>query len=47
VALAQAVLYRGAGAEAVWPQFAAMAGLGAAFFALALARFRAALAATG
>jgi len=47
VALAQAVLYRGAGAEAVWPQFAAMAGLGAAFFALALARFRVALAATG
>lgn len=47
VALAQAVLYRGAGAEAVWPQLAAMAGLGAAFFALALARFRAALAVTG
>jgi ABC-2 type transport system permease protein len=47
VALAQAVLYRGAGAEAVWPRLAAMAGLGAAFFALALARFRAALAVTG
>jgi ABC-2 type transport system permease protein len=47
VALAQAVLYRGAGADTVWPQLAAMAGLGAAFFALALARFRAALAAAG
>jgi ABC-2 type transport system permease protein len=47
VAFAQAVLHRGAGLEAVWPQLAAMAGLGGAFFALALARFRAALAAAG
>lgn len=47
VAFAQAVLHRGAGLDAVWPALAAMAGLGAAFFALALARFRAALAAAG
>lgn len=47
VAFAQAVLHRGAGLEAVWPQLGAMAGLGGAFFALALARFRAALAAAG
>ncbi|MDX6750458.1 ABC transporter permease [Geminicoccaceae bacterium 1502E] len=45
VAFAQAVLYRGAGLETVWPQLAAMAAIGAAFFVLALARFRAALAA--
>lgn len=47
VAFAQAVLHRGAGLDAVWLQFAAMAGLGGAFFGLALARFRAALAAAG
>lgn len=46
IAFAQAVLHRGAGPEAVWPSLAAMAGLGAVFFALALVRFRAALAAT-
>jgi len=45
IAFAQAVLHRGAGPEAVWPSLAAMAGLGAVFFALALVRFRAALAA--
>jgi ABC-2 type transport system permease protein len=38
---AQAVLYRGAGIEVVWPQLAAMAALGAVFMAAALARFRA------
>ena len=40
VMLAQAILYRGAGFEAVWPQFLAIAAIGAALFALALARFR-------
>ena len=40
VAFAQAILYRGAGPAIVWPQMAIMAGLGAAFFALALRRFR-------
>jgi ABC-2 type transport system permease protein len=38
---AQAVLYRGAGIDVVWPQLAAMAGIGAVFLAAALARFRA------
>lgn len=38
--LAQAILYRGAGFDVVWPDFAAVAGIGAAFFGLALLRFR-------
>lgn len=40
VKLAQAVLYRGAGFEVVWPQLLALAAIGAIFFAVALARFR-------
>jgi ABC-2 type transport system permease protein len=40
VMLAQAILYRGAGLAAVWPQFLAIAAIGTALFALALARFR-------
>ncbi len=40
VMLAQAILYRGAGFDVVWPQFVTVAALGAAFFAIALARFR-------
>ncbi|CAI8759110.1 ABC transporter permease [Methylococcus capsulatus] len=40
VKIAQAVLYRGAGFSAVWPQFLIMIGIGALFFLLALARFR-------
>jgi ABC-2 type transport system permease protein len=40
VSFAQAILYRGAGIEVVWPQFLAVAGIGALFFALALLRFR-------
>jgi ABC-2 type transport system permease protein len=40
VMLAQAILYRGAGLAAVWPQFLAIAAIGAALFALSLARFR-------
>jgi ABC-2 type transport system permease protein len=40
VSLAQAILYRGAGLAVVWPQLAAIAGIGAAVFLLALARFR-------
>ena len=47
VALAQAILYRGAGLDVVWPQLAAMAAIGAAFFGAALALFRRSLAATG
>lgn len=37
---AQAVLYRGAGLEIVWPQLASMAVIGAVFFSVALVRFR-------
>lgn len=44
VMLAQAILYRGAGIEVVWPQFLAIAAIGAVFFGLALARFRRAIA---
>ncbi|MEX5729915.1 ABC-2 type transport system permease protein [Rhodovulum iodosum] len=44
-AFSQAVLYRGAGLSLVWPQLLAMAGIGAAFFAFALMRFRATMAA--
>ncbi len=40
VMLAQGILYRGAGLEVVWPQFLALALIGAAFFGIALARFR-------
>lgn len=40
VILGQAILYRGAGFEVVWPQFAAIAAIGAVLFMLALARFR-------
>ncbi|MCY1397959.1 Inner membrane transport permease YhhJ [compost metagenome] len=40
VSLAQAILYRGAGLAIVWPQFLALAGIGAAFFGAALWRFR-------
>ena len=47
VAFAQAILYRGAGLRVVWPEFAIVAVIGAAFLALALRRFRTATAATG
>jgi ABC-2 type transport system permease protein len=40
VMLAQAILYRGAGIAVVWPQFLALAAIGAALFAYAAARFR-------
>jgi ABC-2 type transport system permease protein len=40
VRFAQAILYRGAGFEVVWHDFAAVAGLGALFFSVALLRFR-------
>ena len=40
VRLAQAILYRGAGFDVVWPDFAAVAGIGAVFFTVALLRFR-------
>ena len=40
VAFAQAIIYRGAGLDIVWPQFTAVAGIGMAFFAYSLGRFR-------
>jgi len=40
VAFAQAIIYRGAGIDIVWPQFAAVAGIGLAFFIYSLGRFR-------
>lgn len=44
VKFAQAILYRAAGLDVVWPHIAILAGLGAAFLAVALARFRSMLA---
>jgi ABC-2 type transport system permease protein len=40
VKFAQAILYRGAGLDVVWPQFLAITAIGAVFFLVALARFR-------
>jgi ABC-2 type transport system permease protein len=40
VAAGQAILYRGAGIDVVWPQMLAIAAIGAALFAGALRRFR-------
>ena len=40
VSFAQAILYRGAGFDVVWPSFLAIIVIGAAFFLLALALFR-------
>lgn len=40
VELGQGILFRGAGFDVVWPQFAATFAIGVAFFAIALARFR-------
>jgi ABC-2 type transport system permease protein len=40
VSFAQAILYRGAGFEVVWPQFLAVALIGGLFLGLALIRFR-------
>lgn len=41
VMLAQAILFRGAGLESVWPQLLALAVIGSVFFVIALRRFRA------
>ncbi len=40
VAFAQAILYRGAGLDIVWPRFVAVALIGAMFLAVAIYRFR-------
>lgn len=44
VMLSQAILYRGAGLDVVWPQFLSLAAIGAVLFTLSLARFRKTLA---
>ena len=40
VMLAQGILFRGAGLDIVWPQFAALVIIGSVLFGIALARFR-------
>jgi ABC-2 type transport system permease protein len=40
VSFAQAIIFRGAGFEAVWREFAAVAGIGLAFFAYSISGFR-------
>lgn len=40
IALAQAVLFRGAGLSVIWPQLLALALIGSLMFALALRQFR-------
>lgn len=40
VSFAQAILYRGAGFSAVWPQYLAVAGMGVALLSVSLLRFR-------
>jgi ABC-2 type transport system permease protein len=45
VSLAQAILFRGAGLSVVWPQFAALAAIGACLFGFALSRLRVSLSA--
>jgi ABC-2 type transport system permease protein len=40
VSLAQAILYRGAGLDVVWPQLCALVAIGSVAFAASLARFR-------
>lgn len=44
VSFAQAILYRGAGLDVVWPEFLAVAFIGALFLGLSLLRFRAVVA---
>ena len=47
VSFAQAILYRGAGLDVVWPQYLIVTVVGGVFFALALFRFRSVSAANG
>jgi len=46
VSMAQAILYRGAGLEVVWPSLLAIVAIGSVFFALSLSLFRKSLAAS-
>ncbi|MCA6107754.1 ABC transporter permease [Bradyrhizobium cenepequi] len=43
VSFAQAILYRGAGLDVVWPQFLAVAGIASLFLFLSILRFRSTL----
>lgn len=47
VSFAQAILFRGAGFAAVWPQFLATVAIAALFFGVAAARFRRSIASIG
>ncbi len=47
VAVAQAILYRGAGFDLVWPRFLAMVAIGGIFLALSVWRFRSVSSQTG
>jgi ABC-2 type transport system permease protein len=47
VSFAQAVLYRAAGLDIVWPQLAALAAITMVFFGVSLTRFRKTLASFG
>jgi ABC-2 type transport system permease protein len=46
VSFAQAILYRGAGLDVVWPQFLVVASIATLFLILSLMRFRAAISST-
>ena len=46
VSFAQSILYRGAGIDVVWPEFALVALIGGLFFGLAILRFRSVVAQT-
>jgi ABC-2 type transport system permease protein len=43
VELSQAILFRGAGLDVVWPQFLSLAVIGGVLFGVSLARFGAAM----
>ncbi|WGS88618.1 ABC transporter permease [Methylomonas sp. UP202] len=43
ISLAQAILYRGASFDVIWPQFLALLAIGGVFFLFALSRFRKAI----
>ena len=47
VSFAQAVLYRAAGLDIVWPQLTALAAITVAFFGISLMRFRTTIASFG
>jgi ABC-2 type transport system permease protein len=46
VSFSQAIIFRGAGLETVWPQFLSVSAIGLAFFAFSLRQFRQSIAVT-